>query len=367
MKSGLFAVAVGTILFLTACGGGRTGAGTPGSANSSLMAYVLNQGDGSVAIFNVDKSTGALTASGLPSVSTGNGPYAIAVTPNKQFAYVANRLGNSVSAYQIASNGALSPIGTNISTGSAPLSIVVDPSGRYVYTANSGDNTLSGFAINGSGTLTAIAGSPINLSTLTPLHLESSPTTNVIYVATTGGNASNNTIIAYTVNASSGALTTVGSGGITTTPQPYSFAIDATGKAAISTNQDSGTLSTFAVNAGALSTGSTVAIANSKPTWVTISPNGQYAYVVDQANNNLSSFTFDASTASLTANGSSVATGNYPQFVTVDPTGHFVYSVNTSDNTLSAFAIGSSGTLTSLSGSPFNVGSTPIAMVFVSF
>jgi 6-phosphogluconolactonase (cycloisomerase 2 family) len=386
MKSGLFALAVGTFLLLTGCGGGRTGAGTSSSSNSNVLAYVLNQGDnssasqgasntscpaglvnGSISIFNLNSNTGSLSATGLTLASTEKVPSEISVTPNKQFAYVANFCSNSISAYRINSNGGLSSIGTSIPTGIAPASIAIDPTGGYVYTANSGDATISGFKIdNTNGSLTPIASSPISLSGLTPLQISSSPTTNIMYVSTTGGNSSDNTIITFGVNASDGSLTPLGSGGVATPPQPSSFVVDPSGKAAIATNQSSGMLSTFSVSSGSLSAGSSITT-SSAPTWVTVTPNSKYAYVVDQGSNSLSSFTLDVSSASLTANGSSVTTGNYPQFVTVDPTGHFVYTVNNSGNTLSAFAIGSSGTLTPVSGSPFNVGSAPIAMVFVSF
>jgi 6-phosphogluconolactonase (cycloisomerase 2 family) len=370
MKRGIFAFVVGAILVLTACGPGRTGTGTSSTSNSTVMAYVLNQGSQNISIFNLDTNSGNLTASGFTSPATGATPYAIAVTPNKQFAYVVNYGDSTISSYRIASNGGLSAIGTAISTGSAPISIAIDPTGNYVYTANTGSNNISGFSINNStGALSTISSSPFSLANQTPLNIKSSPSNNIMYVSVTGGNASDNNILSFSVQSTSGALVQVGSAA-SSGIQPSSLAIDSSGKAGISTNLTAGSLSTFLIqsNGQMVSSGSSnLNTAGNSPIWVALNSNANFAYVADQNNNSISAYTFNTSTAAIAALGGSTPTGSSPSCVTIDPTNKYVYVTNNNASTVSAYAMDSTGALTALSGSPFTVGTSPIAMTFVSF
>ena len=94
-------------------------------------------------MYTIDATTGALTSTG-----TINGncpglcfPSSVVVDPSGKFAYVAN--GNnpgsagSVLMYTInATTGALTSIGT-IATGTGPASVAVDPAGKFAYVANS--------------------------------------------------------------------------------------------------------------------------------------------------------------------------------------------------------------------------------------
>src|SRR5580700_11668890 len=78
-----------------------------------------------------------------------------------QFAYVANFGDNTVSAYNVGSNGALTPVpGSPFATGRSPVSVTVDPTGTYAYTANGADGTVSAYSINSDGSLTPVPGSP---------------------------------------------------------------------------------------------------------------------------------------------------------------------------------------------------------------
>ena len=60
------------------------------------------------------------------------------VDPSGRFAYVANLVGDNVSAYTInSSTGALSAVaGSPFAAGNDPWSVTVDPSGKFAYVAN---------------------------------------------------------------------------------------------------------------------------------------------------------------------------------------------------------------------------------------
>jgi 6-phosphogluconolactonase len=70
--------------------------------------------------------------------------------------------GSAISSYEVASDGALTPISTSVPTlGAANCWNVVTPDGRFVYVSNAGSSTISGFAIANSGSLTALPGTVV--------------------------------------------------------------------------------------------------------------------------------------------------------------------------------------------------------------
>lgn len=132
------ALMVGWILLLQACGGGGGGGGGGPSATTSYYAYVANAGD-DVSAYRINAGNGMLTpidadaaTPGIQNYVAGDNPTSITVTPAGKFAYVANRLDNTVSAYRIAAaTGMLTPIDAdtvtpgiqNFAAGVVPLSV----------------------------------------------------------------------------------------------------------------------------------------------------------------------------------------------------------------------------------------------------
>ena len=85
----------------------------------------------------------------------------MAVDPTGKFAYVANFGDNTVSAYSIGADGALTPVpGSPFGAGNYPNSVAVDPTGKFAYVANYDDNTVSAYSIGANGALTLVSGSP---------------------------------------------------------------------------------------------------------------------------------------------------------------------------------------------------------------
>lgn len=72
----------------------------------------------------------------------------------------------------------------------------------------------------------------------------------------------------------------------------------------------------------------------------------QYAYVVNDGDNNVSQFLIDASGMLSPLSPATVAAGNLPQSLTIDPSQKYVYVTNLTDDTVSQFVIGSDGALT---------------------
>ena len=92
-----------------------------------------------------------------------------------------------------------------------------------------------------------------------------------------------------------------------------------------------------------------------------MSPNGAFAYVVNEGPDNVSAYTIDPSTVpffdagQLTpVAGSPFAAGTDPVSVAVSPNGAFAYVANQNSNNVSAYTINAvTGALTPVAGSPF--------------
>lgn len=133
-------------------------------APSGKFAYVVNNLSGGgmtdgVWQYTVDSATGILTQNAQGYVAAGNAPTAIAVDPAGKFAYVVNRLDNTVSMYTIdpgtgnltLNATAANPTGT-VATGTQPFRIDFDPSGKFLYVTNE-DSAASIYTVNPDGTL----------------------------------------------------------------------------------------------------------------------------------------------------------------------------------------------------------------------
>jgi 6-phosphogluconolactonase len=151
----IFAFAVGAGGALTAVPGSPFAAGTHPSAiasdSTSAHVYATDIANG-VALGYTVAASGALVpmtsgTGGTNKFATGGQPSAIVINPAYPYAYVANSLDSTVTAYSV-NNGALTRIAT-YSTGSQPVAIGIDPStARFLYTANFLGDTVSGWELS---------------------------------------------------------------------------------------------------------------------------------------------------------------------------------------------------------------------------
>lgn len=133
------------------------------------FVYVVNNNSGGaytdgVGEYTLNAVTGVLTTNStvpntLAYVAAGNGPTAIVVDPTSRFAYVVNRIDNTVSMYTIdpeTGNLTLNATATYpygvVLAGGDPFRIAFDPSGKFVYVTNE-NSGVSIFTVNTDGTL----------------------------------------------------------------------------------------------------------------------------------------------------------------------------------------------------------------------
>jgi len=138
------------------------------SVHKSL--FVSNQGANSISAFSVNTGTGMLTVVPGSPFATGARPTGIVVDPAGKFVFVANQAADSISVFSISANGSLSPVAGSPFTANNPFGLAVNTAGTVLFASNFPDssisdlNSVSAFQIGANGALTPIAGSPFTTS-----------------------------------------------------------------------------------------------------------------------------------------------------------------------------------------------------------
>ena len=129
---------------------------------SLSIVYFSDEQGCSVTGYNMDNSTGALTAfqtiTTLPEGYTGRNTCSqIQVSASGKFLYVPNRGHNSIAGFSVdASNGRLTAIG-QVSTEAVPNAFSMDPEGKFIFAAGAASGRLASYRINGdTGELTPL-------------------------------------------------------------------------------------------------------------------------------------------------------------------------------------------------------------------
>lgn len=177
------------------------------------FAYVLSKNG--IYAYQISQSNGALVpVSGSPFSNGGTGPSDIAIDPNGDFVLASYQTSNTVAIYQIdRSSGALTKKSTV--TGSGGLSAVnTDFSGQYVYAVDNIPNAVHvfGYKINfDSGALSPVPGSPYTVGNSVQPNAQNgfalAAVSNYLYVGTL--TTPRGQAFGYSVNFSSGALTPI--------------------------------------------------------------------------------------------------------------------------------------------------------------
>jgi len=286
------------------------------------FVYVSNYSSGSVQRYTVNQSTGVLTsgagatftiASGASTLTSGGtittagAGYSVGdVLKVDLTAY----LGGKITVASINASGGIvtfsvvagsagsgyaagSTYGTTsqewatlIPVGGEPTSIACDPTGKFAYVWNSSARTIHAYTINAiTGVLTSV-GTPIDISaTLTEYpsvnDMVCDPTGRFLYVAATYN------VLVYAINASTGALilvqTSAAINAIGTYTALKSIACDPTGKFVYATTIGPSTVMSFAINSytGELtSLVQTVTTQSPNNSDMACDPTGKFVYVI---------------------------------------------------------------------------------------
>ena len=185
------------------------------SPAGNVLYVTLGGSPGYIEVFSVDPG-GQTLANLIQYLQPGTNPYGLAIDPSGTHLYTANTQDNSIGEYTIdATDGSLtqvlgSPIGQ---TFAAPVALLVDPSGKYLYVANEGSSNLSAYGIGSDGGLTLLTNSPF-ATAKEPTFITSDPQGKYLFV----GNQSGAVIQSFSLDGSTGTLTSVHSYSVGGTP-----------------------------------------------------------------------------------------------------------------------------------------------------
>lgn len=272
-------------------------------------AYVANNSDNSVSVIN-------LATSNVTTIDGFSGPTQIAITPNGEYAYVTNSSGNSVGVINLATNNV-----TTIGGFSGPVGIAIAPNGQYAYVANNDNNSGTTVSIINLATNT-ITGTIPDLAA--PYGIAITPNGQYAYVTNNGGTSIS------VINLTTYGIVNINVG-VTGARQ---IAITPNGQYAY-VGQDGGPTGIYVIDTATNKVIATLSYPSIESTnGVAITPNGQYAYAADSIQN--TTILIDTTTNAVikTINGF-----DSPYGAAISPNGQFLYVVNNGNATVSVIPI----------------------------
>jgi len=200
-----------TLAFTHAFGGVNFPRGVDVSPDGKFVVGANTAGAvGQIIVASRNAVTGALTQiAGSPFATGGASTASVAFSPDGINLFAADNAGATVYGYQFnPTTGAISPApGSPFATGGTqPQALTVSPDGSHVFTANVTGNSISVFSRAVSAVLTPIASSPIATG-VQPVDILTSPDN--LHVAVSIGGTIGSTLSIYSRNTSTGALTPI--------------------------------------------------------------------------------------------------------------------------------------------------------------
>jgi 6-phosphogluconolactonase len=280
---------------------------------------------------------------------------------------------DDVSGFRVGANG--TPTGSQNQSGpNQSIGVAADPSGKFLYVSDFENATIVAFSINqSSGLLTAI-GAPVSAGSPPDAGgLAMDPAGKFLYVTLMNSSA----VAGFSIDPVTGALSAIPGASVPAGNTPVQAIVDSSGKFLYVSNlNDSlGGISGYSIDA---TTGDLTPIPGSPfptqagfpgPAAFAIGGGGKFLYVgmvgTANANNTISGFSIDPTTGVLSQLvGSPFPAGQGPIRVAADSAGKFLFSANLFDDTVSAFTIdATSGALGQVAGSPYPTNSAPVAVV----
>jgi 6-phosphogluconolactonase len=131
--------------------------------NENSRAYICDLGMDKVLTYDIDIQNGKLSLADSVDEVAGEGPRHFTFHPSGKYVYVNNELGNTITVYDLGSDGSLSPKQTEstIPAGwdgvSHTADIHVSPDGKFVYVSNRGHDSIAMYSIDEStGNVTSL-------------------------------------------------------------------------------------------------------------------------------------------------------------------------------------------------------------------
>lgn len=345
----------------------RVGSSPDGLAvdGTTHTLYVANQGDNTVSVVSTARCN-ASNSSGcgdpVATVHVGDGPVGVVVDQATHTAYVVDNAGNTVSVIDTATCNAGMTQGcgrslATVSTGNGPFGIALDPVSDTVYVTDIGSTDTG-------DTMSVIDGATCNAQVQTgcrkppatvtvgsgPFGIAVNPITDTVYVANTGQlfTTANGHTISVINGAACNSSETSGCGAVATTVAvgraPFGVAVDqATNMIYVVNNQGGESDATLSIIDGAHCDGTDASGCVSAPpsalgpgrapNGITLDPATHTLFTANFSNATMSAIDLAALPGKLVA--PRFAVGSAPEALALDAADHTVYISNSGDGTVS--------------------------------
>jgi len=352
---------------------GSSSHSTPGHNHN---AYVTLPSRGSVLLLHINGATGAIALGAETPQVQNTSPTGIALLPSKKFLYAVNSssFADSISIFNVASDGTLALSGTPTPAGNGPNAAVIDPSGKYLLVTNNFGNNVSVYSIDaGSGALAEVAGSPFPANS-NPAEILITPSGRFVYVTNPGIGM----VTAFSF--SNGVLTQLPSSPVSSGAGAFGLAVDGSEHFLYVANPAASNPPPFSSTRGNISgftiasdggltpiLGSPFTVTNGNgPSAVAVDPSERFVYATTPGSS-FSVWCF----AITPANGQLVAVTNSPFSVTAgglfalfDPSGNYLYIGSQDAKGIAGYTYNpSTGAPSAITGSPFSTLAAPGKMV----
>ena len=334
----------------------------PGGEGRDAIMYVgtyTRETSAGIYGFRWNAETGEAAALGL--LAEARDPSFLAIHPSGKYLYAVNETDDfesdgsgSVSSFAIdPATGGLRKMNEVSSKGGWPCHLSVDPSGRMVIVANYKGGSVASFPIGEDGSLGRAAsfyqhqGSSVHERQAQP-HAHSadfSADGRFAFFSDLGIDR----VMVYAADAESATIAPnepphaeveAGSG-------PRHFALSPDGRFAYGLNELSSTVTAFAFDrdGGSLASIQTISTLPqgfedvNHTAEIYLHPSGRYAYASNRGHDSIAVFGIDADTGLLTSTGHFPTGGETPRSFALDPTGRFLLAANQSSDNIVVFRI----------------------------
>jgi 6-phosphogluconolactonase (cycloisomerase 2 family) len=310
--------------------------GCGGVSSTGTLAYISNSSGSGFTVYTVN-TDGTLTRSSISPLSTPQAPLVLKFTPNSKWAYFLDATGSYLYGYTRSGNGSLgTEVDTPIPVGPGAQSLVVSSNSNFVYVAEPTQQYLAIFSIDQSTGILTQVGSNLNVG-YDIEQLVLSPSGTYLYGLSTNKAA----ILTFTLTASTGVATLTNTYPVGT--KPSYLVLSSNGNYAYVLDSKS----VYCV-------GGATTCTTSSPVNTTTSPN-IFGFTV-------SGGTFTAMPDSPFTENADALSGAYPTVPRGGATtsdNRYLFVANTGSQNISAFQISSTtGELTEVLGSTTTVNGT---------
>lgn len=307
---------------------------------SSPQGYLYETSNTNVIFqWNINLLAGTLSALSPASVAMTT-PYKIVVTNNRNYLYASTSGGTTIFMWRISpTNGTLSALTpASITTPSLPTGMAVDPTDRFLYACFDTAAVIQMYTIT-KGTGVLVFGQSVGaIAGMRDCVVHSSG--KFLYAFSASGTV----VYQFAINPSTGFLTAIGTGTVTTGTTPLQMSLHPNGKYLYVACSGGTTVYMYAIDqvTGALTplSPATFTMA-SNPFGVTVHPNGNYIFVCLSVANQVVQCLINPATGLIVATGPNV-TVNGARHSCFDYTGSYLYVINTTNNRVDTYAINSS-------------------------